>query len=360
MEGSRYNWMLLLFLMFLQTCSAANDNTVQGYLGCFEDSSDRLLNKSLESSNSNTGEKCKQRCEREGFRYAGTEYRIECYCGNSFSHKTEVSGCNMTCPGNSMEYCGGDWRISLYDNWMSATSSMRTTQHTTSTRSTNKVTTATHHLTTTTSANKVSTTTTTTTTTTTSTTLTTSMQVTTAALITETESIYRHGISAQERSGDSSQGTVYISVSAVAILTLIAIVTIACWCKRRRSHRGDKISVSCQDVQADDTAETQMYENQQTSRHVERFEPGKQADLNITDYINENQTIAQRPDHNRQISAKLLNNIVEDNIYENQIASDPIPELGKKQPENNYEVLQSEGKLCDEYLTIDNVNQIQY
>ncbi|XP_053398399.1 uncharacterized protein LOC128546069 [Mercenaria mercenaria] len=353
MEGSKYNWMLLLFLMCLQTCSTANANTVQGYLGCFEDSGYRLLNESLRSSFSNTGEECKQRCERAGFRYAGTEYRIECYCGNSFSHKTEVSGCNMSCPGNSMEYCGGGWRISLYDNWMSATSSMRATKHMT----------ATHHLTTTTSTNKVSATTTTTITTSssTTTTLTTTLKVTTTALITETESIYRHGRSAQESgSDDSSHGTVYICVSVVAILTLIAIVTIVCWYKRRRNHRGDKISVSCQDGQADDTTETKNYENQQTSRYVERSEPGKQVDSNITDYIYENQTIAKRPDHNKQTSAKLMNNIVKDNIYENQIASDPIPELGKDKLEYNYEVLQTEGRLADEYLTIDNVNQIQY
>ncbi|XP_053397213.1 uncharacterized protein LOC128556362 isoform X2 [Mercenaria mercenaria] len=230
----------------------------------------------------------------------------------------------------------------------------------TSASSTSKVTTTATHNVATTHKVSAATKTTKTTTTTTTTKLTTTMQVTTTVLITETESIY--GISKQEGSDDSSHGTVYICVSVVAILTLIAIVTIVCWYKRRRSHRGDNISVSCEDVQIADTAETQIYENQQTSRYVEWFEPGKQADSDITDYIYENQTVAKRHDHNKQTSAKFMNNIVEDNIYENQIDSDPVTELGnfKEQPENNYEVLQTEERLADEYLTIDNVNQSQY
>ena len=53
-----------------------------------------------------------------GYRYAGLEYRYECFCGDFYYDKYgKVSDheCNETCPGNSSQICGGPWKLSVYD-----------------------------------------------------------------------------------------------------------------------------------------------------------------------------------------------------------------------------------------------------
>ncbi|KAK9426512.1 putative WSC domain-containing protein [Seiridium unicorne] len=60
-------------------------------------------------------EKCAETCQ--GFKYFGTEYGGECYCGDRFgegSKETDAGECSMTCGGNAKEFCGAGGRLSVY------------------------------------------------------------------------------------------------------------------------------------------------------------------------------------------------------------------------------------------------------
>ncbi|XP_052224320.1 CUB and sushi domain-containing protein 3-like [Dreissena polymorpha] len=86
------------------------------YVGCYEDHENRVLLPHRPNSNSNTPVECASRCS--DYRYAGVEYRLWCFCGNSLNAtKTQESHCNSDCPGDRSKKCGGYWRISVYTNW---------------------------------------------------------------------------------------------------------------------------------------------------------------------------------------------------------------------------------------------------
>ncbi len=58
---------------------------------------------------------CMQLCTEAGYKYAGTQFSMECFCGNSYgSYGVDLNGCNMPCAGNAGETCGGGSRNSVY------------------------------------------------------------------------------------------------------------------------------------------------------------------------------------------------------------------------------------------------------
>ena len=62
-----------------------------------------------------TLENCAAYCS--GYKYFGTEYSQECYCGDApdkSSTNASLSDCSMICTGNQYEYCGGPDRLELY------------------------------------------------------------------------------------------------------------------------------------------------------------------------------------------------------------------------------------------------------
>ncbi|KAK3717744.1 hypothetical protein LTR37_005515 [Vermiconidia calcicola] len=67
-----------------------------------------------------TEDMCVKFCLGKQMRYAGIEYGVECYCGNSIvesSGAKQVSCDNlnqMTCPGDKYQWCGGAGFMSLY------------------------------------------------------------------------------------------------------------------------------------------------------------------------------------------------------------------------------------------------------
>lgn len=64
-----------------------------------------------------TLENCAAFCA--GYRYFGTEYAAECYCGNvlhATSANASLADCAMPCSGNPAQYCGGPNRLELYEN----------------------------------------------------------------------------------------------------------------------------------------------------------------------------------------------------------------------------------------------------
>jgi len=86
-------------------------------LGCAVDSFDRIL---TGFSNLNfpelTIDKCLETCESRGFTYGGVQGGLECFCGNSLSraYQYNSNNCDVPCPGDRSETCGGGWGLDLY------------------------------------------------------------------------------------------------------------------------------------------------------------------------------------------------------------------------------------------------------
>ena len=52
-----------------------------------------------------------------GYKYFGTEYSTECYCGNALvdgSALVDTKQCSMLCGGDSKTFCGAGDRLTVY------------------------------------------------------------------------------------------------------------------------------------------------------------------------------------------------------------------------------------------------------
>ncbi|KAJ3072470.1 hypothetical protein HDU98_003546 [Podochytrium sp. JEL0797] len=88
------------------------------YLGCFTDGANaRVLPTQQWNLGSLAIETCLKACTASGFRYAGVEFGVECYCGNQppLAAVGGSTACTMACSGNSAEICGGSAAISVFD-----------------------------------------------------------------------------------------------------------------------------------------------------------------------------------------------------------------------------------------------------
>lgn len=77
----------------------------------------RALSAKSTASNSMTLADCAAFCT--GYRYFGTEYAAECYCGNSLHASSSVApldDCAMPCAGDPLTHCGGPNRLTLYED----------------------------------------------------------------------------------------------------------------------------------------------------------------------------------------------------------------------------------------------------
>lgn len=77
------------------------------YTGCANENTSRLgraLSGSSYRGTNVTNEACATFCSSKNYRYSGTEFGNECYCGNTFEldSKLEATGCNMTCSGSTL------------------------------------------------------------------------------------------------------------------------------------------------------------------------------------------------------------------------------------------------------------------
>lgn len=89
------------------------------YLGCFRDNSKkRLLTNYYKKLSNNSPTRCVDLCLQSGYLYAGVEYGKECFCGKTLSaeeYKLNNNSCNMECPQNPLEKCGGYFSINIYN-----------------------------------------------------------------------------------------------------------------------------------------------------------------------------------------------------------------------------------------------------
>ncbi|XP_069701482.1 xylosyltransferase oxt [Periplaneta americana] len=89
-------------------------------LGCYRDEKTfRLLSgyyANLKTTNS--PKHCINMCLQSGFPYAGVQYSTECFCGIEEPPSTSRlpdSSCNMKCPADPREACGGFFTINVYE-----------------------------------------------------------------------------------------------------------------------------------------------------------------------------------------------------------------------------------------------------
>lgn len=86
------------------------------FLGCrAEEANARALSARATTAPTMTNAACAAFCA--GFRYFGTEFSVECYCGDALPElATEVDAaeCGMPCAGAGGELCGGRSRLSVY------------------------------------------------------------------------------------------------------------------------------------------------------------------------------------------------------------------------------------------------------
>ncbi|CAG8960530.1 hypothetical protein HYFRA_00008250 [Hymenoscyphus fraxineus] len=105
------------------------DMTSKGFafVGCapeerrVTDAGGRTLPDLLYAEDAMTNEKCMDFCSSSGFKFAGSEWNRECWCGNSYlstrqpeTTLTSLANCNYKCSGDASQYCGGDAWLSLY------------------------------------------------------------------------------------------------------------------------------------------------------------------------------------------------------------------------------------------------------
>ncbi|VVC31413.1 Hypothetical protein CINCED_3A008702 [Cinara cedri] len=93
-------------------------------LGCFRDGKEIKLLPGYKTTliHSNSQENCLDLCLQSGFVYAGVEYGTECFCGNEtpeWSSKLPDTFCDMQCPGNQSQICGGHYTINVFKTGVS-------------------------------------------------------------------------------------------------------------------------------------------------------------------------------------------------------------------------------------------------
>ncbi|XP_066275435.1 uncharacterized protein [Branchiostoma lanceolatum] len=102
---------LLFLLLYMEAIHGAE------YMGCYVDGSPRVL--PYEVAYLDDIKSCGLHCKGNGYIYYGMEFTRECWCGTDVNFASigtvrPDSECNMPCPGNTAEMCGGDNRISVY------------------------------------------------------------------------------------------------------------------------------------------------------------------------------------------------------------------------------------------------------
>ena len=104
-----------------RTCPNQVDHTLKGeHIGCYQDSfSKRLLQgHTVKLKTENSPSVCVDVCSKYGFAFAGVQYGLECFCGNSqpeAAREIQEKRCDMTCPGDEDETCGGYLTMDVFE-----------------------------------------------------------------------------------------------------------------------------------------------------------------------------------------------------------------------------------------------------
>ncbi|KAL0953189.1 hypothetical protein HGRIS_004443 [Hohenbuehelia grisea] len=90
------------------------------YLGCYTDtSSARTLTSQIPVAGGVTPASCAAACRARGDKYSGVQYMFECHCGNTVnpaSARQSDGDCRMACKADPTLFCGGKFRLQLYED----------------------------------------------------------------------------------------------------------------------------------------------------------------------------------------------------------------------------------------------------
>ncbi|XP_046842599.1 kremen protein 1-like [Xenia sp. Carnegie-2017] len=99
-----------IFLIFLHLVYGATE-----YLGCYKDGSPRDLSQRLHHNNM-TADSCVSGCREQEYEYAALQFAYLCFCGDHYGTfgKLPDEMCDSVCKSPGDQYCGGDWKNSVY------------------------------------------------------------------------------------------------------------------------------------------------------------------------------------------------------------------------------------------------------
>ncbi|KAK7993333.1 hypothetical protein PG989_006714 [Apiospora arundinis] len=89
------------------------------FLGCSTEIPGRALTGMSYSEDNMTIDSCQEFCTKNNYPLAGVEYGRECYCGRFLQPPAGYiyqKDCNMPCKGNGDQMCGGNSRVSIFNN----------------------------------------------------------------------------------------------------------------------------------------------------------------------------------------------------------------------------------------------------
>ena len=87
--------------------------------GCYSDAlSPRSLSFWAYWGEDITSSGCAKYCDSKGYKFAGTENKGQCFCGNELikAEPKPSADCNLSCRGSDAEICGGPARLSVFVN----------------------------------------------------------------------------------------------------------------------------------------------------------------------------------------------------------------------------------------------------
>ena len=93
---------------------------IYSYLGCYSDGTGRQLERQFNLGDGNENGACQTQCLANGYKFAGTEYHSECWCGNIPPTNVKrfpesAQKCTFGCANDTTQACGGDGAyISIY------------------------------------------------------------------------------------------------------------------------------------------------------------------------------------------------------------------------------------------------------
>ncbi|KAB5594009.1 glycosidase C21B10,07 [Ceratobasidium theobromae] len=86
--------------------------------GCITDSEASRVLSAHQTDTTLTTASCIKSCAASGYKFAGTQFGQECWCGSSLNTavagNSASGGCNMPCAGDATQTCGGNYRMNLY------------------------------------------------------------------------------------------------------------------------------------------------------------------------------------------------------------------------------------------------------
>lgn len=118
--GSYYSMSVFNITNYVRGAASSSSSPAgAGYQGCYAESGGKLaLQGYTFSDNKLTPEMCKSYCNQLGFSLAGARNGNQCYCDSVFQGGQWLpdSQCSSPCAGNSSQFCGAPYQLSLYSS----------------------------------------------------------------------------------------------------------------------------------------------------------------------------------------------------------------------------------------------------